>query len=99
VDYILAYPVVNLFRAVFIWPIWVPSEFIELLANNDRLALAIYAHWLVLTMTLEDLWWLDGFGSGQIERLAGGEGRSGRNDTEELWAWPIEMLGARQRLS
>lgn len=98
VDYILAYPVVNLFRAVFIWPIWVSPEFIELLAQNDGLALAIYAHWLVLTMTLEDLWWLDGFGSGQIERLVESEARVGRKDFDGLWVWPVEMLDARQRL-
>jgi hypothetical protein len=98
VDYILAYPVVNLFRAVFIWPIWVPPEFIELLAQNDGLALAIYAHWLVLTMTLEDLWWLEGFGSGQIERMAESEAKLGRSEFDGLWAWPVEMLDARQRL-
>lgn len=98
VDYILAYPVANLFRAVFIWPIWVPPEFIELLAHDDGLALAIYAHWLVLTMTLEDLWWLEGFGSGQIERLIEGEGRLGRTDLDDLWAWPVKMLDAQHRL-
>jgi hypothetical protein len=90
-DYILTYPVTNLFRAVFIWPIQVPPEFIQLLADHDGLALAIYAHWLVLTMTLEDLWWLTGFGSGQIEGIIervvslGGFGSG-------LLAWLVEML-------
>jgi hypothetical protein len=98
VDYILAYPVINLFRAVFIWPVWVSPEFIELLAHNNGLALAIYAHWLVLTMTLEDLWWLEGFGSGQVERLAASQVIVGRGDFDGLWAWPVEMLDARQRL-
>jgi hypothetical protein len=98
VDYILAYPVVNLFRAVFIWPVWIPPEFVELLANDDGLALAIYAHWLVLTMTLDDLWWLEGFGSGQIEKLTESEERLGRKDFDGLWVWPVEMLDARQRL-
>ena len=92
VDYILAYPVVNLFRAVFIWPIWVPPEFIELLAHQDGLALATYAHWLVVTMALDDLWWLKGFGSGQIERLVEGESESRWTGLNELWAWPVGML-------
>lgn len=96
VDYILAYPVVNLFRAVFIWPIWVPPDFIQLLAQHDDLALAIYSHWLVLTMTLEDLWWLEGFGSGQIERLSGRAARSEGSEFDELWSWPVEMLKARR---
>jgi len=95
VDYILAYPVVNLFRAVFIWPIWVSSDFIQLLAQHDDLALAIYSHWLVLTMALEDLWWLEGFGSGQIERLSGRAARSEGSGFDELWGWPVEMLRAR----
>lgn len=95
VDYILAYPVVNLFRAVFIWPIWVSFDFIQLLAQHDDLAMAIYSHWLVLTMTLEDLWWLEGFGSGQIERLPGRAARSEGSGFDELWGWPVEMLKAR----
>ena len=92
VDYILAYPVTNLFRAIFIWPIWVPPEFIDLLLRHDGVALAIYAHWLVLTMALDDLWWLKGFGSGQIERLAESEARLGRAGSNGLWVWPSEML-------
>lgn len=95
VDYILAYPVVNLFRAVFIWPIWVPPDFIELLAHHDHLALAIYSRWLVLTLALDDLWWLKGFGSGQIERLSVQAARSKVSGFEDLWTWPVEMLNAR----
>ena len=98
VDYILAYPVANLFRAVFIWPIWAPPDFIELLLRQDGMALAIYAHWLVLTMALDDLWWLKGFGSGQIERLSAWAARMGRPGFDELWTWPVEMLDARHRL-
>jgi hypothetical protein len=91
VDYILDFPVTNLFRAIFIWPILISPEFIELLTGNDDLALAIYTHWLVLTMAVEDLWWLEGFGSGQIGRLvrrADGMGSWGA----ELLDWSVEML-------
>ncbi|KAM0701386.1 hypothetical protein Q7P35_011747 [Cladosporium inversicolor] len=98
VDYILAYPVTNLFRAVFIWPIWAPPDFIELLLRQDGMALAIYAHWLVLTMALDDLWWLKGFGSGQIEKLSEWAARVGGPDFDGLWTWPVEMLDARHRL-
>lgn len=99
VDYILAYPVTNLFRAVFIWPIWAPPDFIELLLHQDGMALAIYAHWLVLTMALEDLWWLKGFGSGQIEKLSEWVARvGGPPGFDALWVWPVEMLDTRHRL-
>jgi hypothetical protein len=92
VDYILDFPVTNLFRAIFIWPILISPEFIELLTSNDELALAIYAHWLVLTMAVEDFWWLEGFGSGQIERLVRRAVGMGFWNTE-LMDWPVEMLG------
>ena len=97
VAYILTHPVANLFRAVFVWPIKVPPAFIELLLRQDGMALAIYAHWLVVTMALEDLWWLKGFGSGQIEKLV--EGVAGLREAgfDELLAWPIEMLDARRK--
>jgi len=44
---------------------------------------------------LEDLWWLRGFGSGQIEKLV--EGVAGLREAgfDGLLAWPVEMLGAR----
>jgi len=90
-DYIMLYPVANLFRAVFIWPIQVSPEFMQLLASHDDLALAIYAHWLVITMSLEDLWWLKGFGSGQIERLAE-QTTSCCSTNCGLMSWPVEML-------
>jgi hypothetical protein len=92
VDYILAFPVTNLFRAIFIWPILITPEFIELLASNDGLALAIYTHWLVLTMAIEDLWWLEGFGSSQIERSVRRAAAGMGSLTAELLDWPIEML-------
>lgn len=97
VDYITSYPVANLFRAVFIWPIRVSSEFIRLAVDHDAIALAIYAHWLVLTMIVEELWWLQGFGSGKIERLVGRMARFGWFGSE-LMAWPVEMLGEWRRM-
>jgi hypothetical protein len=60
--------------------------------SNDELALAIYAHWLVLTMAVEDFWWLERFGSGQIERLVRRAVGMGFWNTE-LMDWPVEMLG------
>lgn len=88
-DYVLDYPVANLFRAVFIWPIQISPRYIELLSCYNDMALAIYAHWLVLTMAVNELWWVKGFGPGQIERLA--DQFSNRQGTE-LLKWPLEML-------
>jgi hypothetical protein len=98
VDYILDFPVTNLFRAIFIWPILISPEFIELLTSNDDLALAIYTHWLAITMAVEDLWWLEGFGSGQIERLVRRADSIGSWGAE-LLDWPVEMLEEWRALS
>jgi hypothetical protein len=98
VDYILNFPVTNLFRAIFIWPILISPEFIELLTSNDDLALAIYTHWLAITMAVEDLWWLEGFGSGQIERLVRRADSMGSWGAE-LLDWPVEMLGEWRAIS
>lgn len=91
IDYILSHRVPNLFRAIFIWPIRIPPEFVRLLECNDGLALAIYAHWLVLTMAVEDLWWLEGFGSGQINRLVS-RASSVSGLRPDLLVWPVEMM-------
>lgn len=90
-DYVSEFPVANLFRAVFIWPIQISPRYIELLSSYDDLALAIYAHWLVLTMAVDALWWVKGFGPGQIERLAG-QSKFSNLPGSELLRWPIEML-------
>lgn len=91
VDFILQSSVTNLFRAIFFWPIRISPDFIRLLECNDGPALAIYAHWLVITMAVEDFWWLEGFGSGQIEKLASRVTFT-RSPSVELMRWPIEML-------
>lgn len=89
-DYVLQYPVSNLFRAVFTWPIHITPMFIQLLVDHDAVAQAIYAHWLVLTLVVEDLWWVKGFGSSQIGQMAG-QSEFSRPPGCELLKWPIEM--------
>ncbi|KAM0713962.1 hypothetical protein Q7P37_010925 [Cladosporium fusiforme] len=90
IDYILNYPIPNLFRAVFQWVLYIPRRFIELLTAHDDLSLAIYAHWLVLAMTLEDLWWTRDFGSGQLKRLVESDMVSSKLSLGML-KWPVEM--------
>lgn len=90
-DYVSEFPVANLFRAVFIWPIQIAPRYMELLSCYDDLALAIYAHWLVLTIAVDDLWWVKGFGPRQIERLAG-QPEFSNLPGSALLKCPIEML-------
>ena len=69
-EYVLDCRVSNFFRAIFTWPVQVPQRFAELMLARDHAALAIFMHWLVLTMALEDLWFVQDFGSRRIELLA-----------------------------
>lgn len=89
-DYVLHHQVTNLFRAVFTWPIYMRPSFVQLLFKHDYLAEAIYAHWLVIVMIVEDLWWLRGFGSKQIVNLAK-HSKFLSHPGSELLRWPVEM--------
>ncbi|KAK5134241.1 hypothetical protein LTR08_006784 [Meristemomyces frigidus] len=89
-NYTLDSRVSNFFRAVFTWPSYVSPRYVELLMCGDPLALAIYAHWLVLTMLLEDLWWVGDFGSCRIEKLASWDELS-NSPYSQLLAWPVRM--------
>jgi hypothetical protein len=81
----------NFFRAVFTWPVQVPPRFAELLTSSwDQAALAIFAHWLVLTMLLEDLWFVQDFGAVRIDLLAEWLGRW-ESPYFGLLEWPMEM--------
>lgn len=88
--YTLECRVSNLFRAVFTWPIQISSRAIELGCRRDPFALAIYAHWLVLTMLLEDLWWIDSFGQDRIERISL-ESEQADKPYAHLIRWPVKM--------
>ncbi|KAJ9620652.1 transcription factor [Taxawa tesnikishii (nom. ined.)] len=89
-DYTLECRVSNFFRAVFTWPIRVSPRYVELLMCHDHLALAIYAHWLVLTIFLEDLWWVKDFGADRIDSLASWVELSD-SSYSQLLRWPVKM--------
>jgi hypothetical protein len=90
-NYTLDCKVPNLFRAVFTWPILLSSHFCDLVARRDHLALAIYSHWLVLTMLVEDKWWVGEFGSERIEATLMGLKRVG-SPFVPLLEWPARMM-------
>ncbi len=54
-DYTLECRVSNLFRAVFTWPVLITPAFADLLTTWNQAALAIFTHWLVLVMLLNDV--------------------------------------------
>jgi hypothetical protein len=90
-DYTLSYKVSNLFRAVFTWPILLSSHFSDLVARKDHLALTIYSHWLVLTMLVEDKWWVGEFGSERIDATLL-EFKRADSPFMPLLEWPVRMM-------
>lgn len=68
-----------------------------------RLAMDIFAHWLVLVLLLDGVWWIGGIGAWELGRVVEymrEGGRVGRNDEEESEAWwPESMYNIRMELS
>ena len=90
-NYTLGCKVPNLFRAVFTWPILLSSHFCDLVARKGYLARTIYSHWLVLTMLVEDKWWVGGFGSERIEATLT-ELKRNASPFLSLLEWPVRMM-------
>lgn len=69
----------------------------------NRLAMDIFAHWLVLVLLLDGVWWIGGIGAWELGRVVGyvrEGGRFGRGDEEESEAWwPESMYNIRLELS
>ena len=56
----------NLLRMICAWPVNVPKSFVDLLGRGLPITLVVYAHWLVLMVLVEDLWWVHDMGRAGI---------------------------------
>lgn len=68
-----------------------------------RLAMDIFAHWLVLMLLLDGVWWIGGIGAWELGRVVtymrdGGRVSMGDRDEGEAW-WPESMYNIRMELS
>jgi hypothetical protein len=75
--------------------LWVSSDF-ELLnpSSAQKLAIDIFAHWVVLVMLLDGVWWIGGIGAWELRRVVSFVRTQGWLDsqmhTEGSW-WPESM--------
>ncbi|KAL2870555.1 Zn(II)2Cys6 transcription factor [Aspergillus lucknowensis] len=80
-------------RRLMVFPLFVTIDFIHLLQEKRPLALVILAHFLALSATLSDTWWI---------------GRTGHRDIlaikdmltpqwESLMSWPLDLVALRCR--
>ena len=74
--------------------------------NDDsvhRLAMDIFAHWLVLMLLLDGVWWIGGIGAWELGRVVaymreGGRTGGGYGEGSKAW-WPDSMYNIRTELS
>lgn len=65
---------------------------------KNQLALEIFAHWLVLVMLLDGVWWIGDTGDWELRRIISFmEHRKWLADAEESW-WPKTMYNIRRDL-
>lgn len=67
----------------------------------EKLAMDIFAHWLVLVLLLDGVWWIGGIGAWELGRVVAymrERGRVGKGDEAADW-WPESMYNIRMELT
>ena len=82
----------SIFRTAITWPSIIPKGFLDMLIRCSPVALAVYAHWLVLVILLENYWFMDNMGRDVIreicELLADED-----SEIQMLLGWPRHIAG------
>ncbi|KAL7921469.1 hypothetical protein ACQKWADRAFT_321312 [Trichoderma austrokoningii] len=78
-----------------------PEQIVPLSAAQ-RLAMNIFAHWLVLVMLLDGVWWIGGIGQWELGRIlsfADSQGWAlGSTETDGTW-WPESMFAVQKAIA
>ena len=80
----------SLFRIVCKWPGHVSNGFVDMLMDGSPLTLAIYAHFLMSVVLVEDLWWVSDMGRAGIRDVVAMSKNAG-SDIDALLRWPQHM--------
>ena len=86
----------SVFRAICTWPCRISPDFIDMLMDSNTSALAVYAHWLVLVVLVEDSWWMGDMGRVGIREIVELSRRAPGDDKDRqitLLSWPQFVLG------
>ena len=81
----------RLLRTICTWSADIPKGFVDLLIGRSPPALVVYAHWLMLMVLVEDLWWIDDMGRAGIRDIIAICSDADR-DVRSLLLWPQHML-------
>jgi hypothetical protein len=90
-DLICAGQYKSLFRALFSWIADLDTAVVQRLTDGHPGTLAVYAHWLMLLVLAEDLWWIGDMGRAGIRDVLHVIGEL-TNDLAPVLSWPREML-------
>ena len=85
----------SLTHAICTWPCKISQGVVDMLVNGNHLALAVHAHWLMLTVLAEDLWWIDDMGRAGIREIIGHFSQASNENSSKasiLLRWPRHML-------
>lgn len=80
-----------LLRTICNWAAHIPKGFLDLLIGESPPALVVYAHWLMLMILVEDLWWIDDMGRAGIREIIAICSDADR-DVGSLLLFPQHML-------
>ena len=86
----------TLFRTICTWPGAIPRGFVDMLMEGSPPALVVYAHWLVLMVLVEDLWWVDDMGRAGIREIIA-KCSDADCGTRSLLFWPQQVLDVRDK--
>ena len=81
----------SLLRTICTWSAHIPKGFVDLLIDRSPPALVVYAHWLMLMVLVEDLWWIDDMGRAGIRDIIA-ICFDADHDVRSLLLWPQHML-------
>ena len=81
----------SLLRTICTWPVDIPRGFVDMLVGGCPAALVVYAHWLMLLVLVEDLWWIDDMGRAGIREIIAICSDAGCS-IRSLLIWPQHML-------
>ena len=81
----------SLFRTICTWPADISGGFVNMLVGGSPPALTVYAHWLMLVVLVEDLWWVDDMGRAGIRDIIVMCSDADRG-VHSLLIWPQQML-------
>lgn len=81
----------SVFRAICSWPGSISNGFVNMLLENEPLALVVYAHWLMLVVVARDMWWFNDMGVACILEVCD---ICLRHDPglQSLLEWPMKMV-------